>query len=86
MAEYTQSEEKLRKTLLDLQKREKQMAANEQEVDANSLSYVCLNVLNIIRHQVWFNYRKNLYYMLSKEPAYDIDKVKAYHSEVDKSI
>ncbi|XP_061172082.1 centrosomal protein of 120 kDa-like isoform X1 [Saccostrea echinata] len=32
MAEYTQSEEKLRKTLLDLQKREKQLAANEQEV------------------------------------------------------
>lgn len=32
LAEYTQSEEKLRKTLLDLQKREKQLAANEQEV------------------------------------------------------
>lgn len=87
MAEYTQSEEKLRKTLLDLQKREKQLAANEQEVDANSLSYVFLCVwMNIIRHCVWFNYRKNLYYMLSKEPAYDIDKVKAYHLEVDKSI
>lgn len=32
LAEYTQSEEKLRKALLDLQKREKQLAANEQEV------------------------------------------------------
>nr|XP_022334078.1 centrosomal protein of 120 kDa-like [Crassostrea virginica] len=32
LAEYTQAEEKLRKTLLDLQKREKQLAVNEQEV------------------------------------------------------
>lgn len=32
LAEYTQAEEKLRKTLLDLQKREKQLAINEQEV------------------------------------------------------
>ena len=37
LSEYAQLEEKLRKTLLDLEKREKQLAANEQEV--RPLSY-----------------------------------------------
>lgn len=32
MAEYANLEEQLRKTLKDLEKREKQLAANEQEV------------------------------------------------------
>jgi len=32
LTEYAQLEEQLRKTLTDLEKREKQLAANEQEV------------------------------------------------------